>query len=136
MILLDLPLPTSTNRLHKWTGRRKGKRVRLSDEYEAWRKEAGWLLVTQRPRKIMGPVELEYLVGKSRGDIGNFEKAATDLLVLHGVIEGDGPKIVRKITIGVDASVDGLRAIIKPLGSVASRVVERSSKREATGAHE
>lgn len=132
MISLDLPLPTSTNRLHKWAG----KRVVSSPEYEAWIEEAGYRLNGQHPKPIKGPVELEYQVGKSRRDLGNIEKAATDLLVRHGIIEGDGPGIVRKISLALDASVEGVRVTITPLaldsfepiGNAASRVVQRLAK--------
>jgi Holliday junction resolvase RusA-like endonuclease len=45
-IFLDLPRPTSTNRMHAPAG--SGKR--RSDEYEAWRTAAGWEIAAARPR--------------------------------------------------------------------------------------
>lgn len=114
MISIQLPLPPSTNRL--W--RRAGARIIKSKEYSAWITEAGWRLKEQRPGSIRGPVELSYRmsyrIGKTRRDLGNLEKAATDLLVLHGVIEDDGPSIVRRINLALDASVDGCVVTVRP----------------------
>ena len=44
MVTLSLPFPVSTNRLWRGTGRR----IRLSDEYKAWKEEAGWFIQQQK----------------------------------------------------------------------------------------
>lgn len=130
MISLELPMPVSTNRL--W--RSVGRRVIKSEAYRIWIEDAGWRLRQQRPGSIKGPVELSLTIGKTRSDLSNGLKSVEDLLVTHGIIEGDGPAIVRKINLALDESVKGCRVTVKPF--CVSRVVERSSKREATGAHE
>lgn len=120
MIVINLPLPPSTNRL--W--RSIGRRVIKSAEYRHWIEEAGWRLKEQRPGSIKGPVELSLLVGKSRLDLSNALKAVEDLLVTHEVIEGDGQAIVRRINLALDESVDGCRVMIVSFYSRAeSRVV-------------
>jgi Holliday junction resolvase RusA-like endonuclease len=73
----------------------------LSREYRAWKDEAGLLLASQRPQKHTGHVSI--LVDlkppdKRHRDIDNVGfKAIVDLLVTHGVIEGDDSRYVRKI---------------------------------------
>jgi hypothetical protein len=69
-----------------------------SDGYKAWIKAAGWELVAQRPRKVKGRYELTIVLpAKMIGDIGNREKAVSDLLVTHEVVEDD--KLAWRITI-------------------------------------
>ena len=84
---LDLPIPPSVNAL--WSYGRG--RVRRSDEYQAWLREAGWELKQQRPISIPSPVALTLKAGlpDRPRDIDNIAKAALDLLQAHGVIEND-----------------------------------------------
>jgi Holliday junction resolvase RusA-like endonuclease len=131
MVSLDLPMPPSTNRL--W--RSVGQRVIKSEEYRRWLHVAGWRLKEQRARRVPGRVEVGLTVGKSTGDLDNRTKALLDLLVLHEVIEGDGPAIVRRIILAIDEEIEGCRVTVQPMsiepfqkiGSAASRVVERLS---------
>ena len=84
-----LPLPTSVNALH--TLRKAGGKAR-SKPYQAWVKEAGYAILTQRFKPILGPYELMVHAvrpDKKRRDLGNLEKAVSDLLVAHGVVEDD-----------------------------------------------
>lgn len=85
-----LPLPTSVNRLYvNYT--KNGKKPR-SEKYEAWNKEAGMLLMIQRFRPTIGTYELiidAVRPDKIRRDLGNLEKAISDLLVRHGVVVDD-----------------------------------------------
>ena len=46
VISLILPLPVSTNRLHVGSGKSK----RRTEDYAAWREEAGWEINRLRPR--------------------------------------------------------------------------------------
>jgi Holliday junction resolvase RusA-like endonuclease len=50
---------------------------------------------------------------KRATDLGNREKAVTDLLVSHGVIQGDDQRYVRQITLEWDP-IDGVRVHICP----------------------
>lgn len=85
--IIDLPIPPSLNNLFVNAGKRG--RV-LSRHYKEWREEAGWKLLRQRPGSIKGRYALEiYVQADARADIGNLEKAVSDLLQAHGVIEND-----------------------------------------------
>lgn len=88
MNIITLPYPPTTN--HLFTGK---ERRRKSDHYKAWVEEAGKELLTQRPLpQIKGPVRIHMKFGrpdKRRRDLGNLEKAISDLLVTFQIIEDD-----------------------------------------------
>lgn len=106
---IDLPRPPpSANNLFP-TGRNR-RRYRSAD-YEAWLFEAGHHLEKQKPPEFIGPVRLEYEFKRGRVDLGNLEKATTDLLVKHGVIQGDSPKYVGDIRLRF-GNVPGARITI------------------------
>ena len=92
----SVPMPPSVNCLFA----NVPKRGRVpTKRYTQWRIAAGMMLNTQRLHRIAGPVSLEYIFGKdTRADLGNLEKAATDLLVSSNLIDGDSKGIVRQIT--------------------------------------
>ncbi len=118
-VVISLPMPPSTNNLFfnarpspsaGWGGRTR------TPEYVAWVKEAGTILASQRPPQVLGKVSLLIEVQepetKRRQDVANREKAVTDLLVTHRVIEGDDQRFVREITMRW-APVDGVRATVR-----------------------
>lgn len=113
-VILTIPKPPSTNNLFIGSGKR---RIR-SPGYRAWAEAAGWELQRQRPSKTVGPVSLFYEIQepatKRRTDLGNYEKAATDLLVTHELIEADDQFTVRRITMEWSSDVVGARVTIKP----------------------
>lgn len=89
---LDLPAPVSTNDL--WTIRRNSKTgaayLAKTPEYSAWLELAGHAINRQKPGKVPGWYNLSICVPtSSRVDLGNAEKAISDLLQSHGVIEND-----------------------------------------------
>jgi Holliday junction resolvase RusA-like endonuclease len=88
--------------------------------------DAGYRLNAQRPPRVLGRVSLLIEVQepetKRRSDIGNREKAVTDLLVSHRIIEGDDQRFVREITLRW-ALVDGVRVTIRPAERYASQVI-------------
>ena len=116
MITFDLPYPPTTNNL--FINVRRG-RIR-SQKYDSWIQEAGCEIMRQRPRKVEGPVSLNYefqevhKVNRKR-DLGNLEKATTDLLVKHGIIEADHDLIVRRVSANWNAEVEGVRITIQPV---------------------
>lgn len=115
MIVVTLPVPPSVNAL--FFNAKKG-RVRTSI-YNDWRNEAGWMLKQQKAKAITGPVSIAYQVeDKGRFDLGNIEKAITDLLVTHGMIEGDDRAVVRKISMEWVSGISGCRVTVKPEGAV------------------
>lgn len=82
VIRLTLPLPPSSNNL--FVNARKGRK--RSDDYKAWRDEAGWLakLATRHPSPagVSGPYALAITVPHTmKGDVSNRVKAVEDLLV-------------------------------------------------------
>lgn len=98
VVLTGLPIPPSVNNLFfnlPGGGRRK------SERYMTWRNAAGWDVRAQKAKRVRGPVYLTYFFeeGATKADLGNLEKAATDLLVDLNIIDGDGPEIVRGITL-------------------------------------
>jgi len=119
-IVLRLPLPPTTNGLFlnnkrpPAPGKKRRPRIR-TPVYSAWREQAGYELNLQHIKPIKGPVFLEYDIRDgARGDIDNYAKPIGDLLVTHGVIEADSPKIVRGITLRWAALVEGVEVTIRP----------------------
>jgi len=111
-LIIALPMPPSTNNLFATVGK---KRIR-SAEYSGWLLEAGYRLKSQRPPLMAGKVSLLIEVEEPKTarqtDIGNREKAVTDLLVTHRVIQGDDHRFVREITLRW-ADVAGVRITIR-----------------------
>ena len=112
-LVIQLPLGPSSNNMFATVGK---KRIRTV-EYKAWAMEAGYILNLQRPPLMAGKVslliEVEEPKTARRTDIGNKEKAVTDLLVSHRVIQGDDQRFVRQITLRW-ADVAGVRVTVMP----------------------
>jgi|SRR5690242_10252910 len=76
---LRLPVPPSVNSGYAnipGVGRIASKRLK------AWKANAGWLVLIQKPKRVTGPYTLEItLPRKVRGDITNRIKFSEDLLV-------------------------------------------------------
>ena len=108
-IELFIPAPPSSNSLFD---NRMGGRAK-TEAYDGWLKEAGYRLAEQKPARIAGAYELEIYIPRSlirRGsDLGNREKAVSDLLVKMRVISDDS--LAQRITlawwpVGEEARVD------------------------------
>ncbi|HUD74647.1 MAG TPA: hypothetical protein VMQ76_06200 [Terracidiphilus sp.] len=114
-VVINLPMPPSTNNLF-FNGKGRTGRVR-TPEYNAWIKEAGYMLRSQHPRSIRERVDILIEVSDSEStmswDVANREKAVVDLLVAHYVILGDSKKYVRQITLRW-ADVAGVRVTVTP----------------------
>ena len=86
---LFLPMPPSVNAMF---GNRKGGRYK-TPVYAAWIEQAGLELLTQRPGRVSGKYEILIQVpriGTRKGsDVGNREKAISDLMTKLGVITDD-----------------------------------------------
>lgn len=112
-----LPFPVSVNGLFASGKTRRFK----SQKYCDWLLEAGLRLAQQKPTKFKGQVEIQYVLqeknDKIRRDLMNFEKATTDLLVSHGIIEADDVRIVREITMRWSREVEGIQVTIKSLAN-------------------
>lgn len=92
----NITLPPSTNDI--WARAMSGQ-VRLSDAYRAWKRSAGWELKLQRQPSIKGHYTLAIRVqtGSTKADLGNLEKATSDLLQELRIIENDS--LSRRITL-------------------------------------
>ena len=96
MINANLPRPPSTNNLY--ANNRSGGRYKTK-EYKTWINAAGWDLKTHNHSRISGEVQIAIGLGRERNkdgslsrrriDAGNFEKAISDLLVRHNLIDDD-----------------------------------------------
>ena len=98
-VRIALPWPPSTNALYVTIAGHK--RVR-SKEYDDWRREAGWTLQAQRPRKFTGPVAIRIELcppHSRRFDLDNRTKSTLDLLTTHNVIRDDHSGFVRSLEI-------------------------------------
>ena len=101
MIVFTLPKPPSTNRLYKrLLVRNKAGHMRRprTKEYEKWRELAGWMIIEQRSKqdkKIEGNYKMTFTLEPCGLDLGNAEKACSDLLQSMGIIDND--KFAREI---------------------------------------
>ena len=108
MIELRLPLPPSTNNLYITRGK---KRV-ISPKYRAWRDDAGWALIEQKPKPVIGDFDLWLYVewpDKRRRDIDNSVKACLDLLVSHKLVDDDS----RCQALHVYRSIQGKECVVR-----------------------
>jgi crossover junction endodeoxyribonuclease RusA len=92
MLTVTLPFPPSTNAL--WRAVR-GRNIK-SEPYRKWEAEAMGIVMAERPRlnphKVTGPYSISIVAERPdarRRDLGNLEKAASDLLVTMGLIHDD-----------------------------------------------
>lgn len=95
-VTIELPMPPTTNHLfvNAW-GNRKG----CTEEYQAWKLEAGWILQGYHLAPCTRPVRLGMVIhggkGFTRGcDLTNRWKALEDLLVSHGILKDDNVQYV------------------------------------------
>jgi Holliday junction resolvase RusA-like endonuclease len=81
-------LPPSLNNMYANV---PGKGRIKSDRYRTWRSAAGWDIKAQRLHNWTEPVFLQLTFGglRSNADVSNRIKAIEDLLVEHGIIQGD-----------------------------------------------
>lgn len=88
MIQFDLTIPPSVNRLYRNV---PGKGRVKTKEYRAWEKMAGWDIITQGRPTLEGPYVLSIRFRKTATgcDLGNLEKAVSDVMQVFGVIKND-----------------------------------------------
>lgn len=113
-VVICLPMPPTANNLF---ANARGARYRTS-EYNSWIKTAGWHIAIQKPPQVKGKVSILIEVEEPRTnqqmDLMNREKATTDLLVKHRIIEGDSNRYVRKFAMNW-APIEGVRVTIWPI---------------------
>lgn len=88
-VSLEIPSPPSVNTIWK----RSARGIVRSRAYQDWLSHAGWVLRSQRPERVGGPVlivvSVERMARDSHSDIDNRIKAVFDLLVAQHVIDDD-----------------------------------------------
>lgn len=114
MVTFDLPEVPSVNNLYL-NIRGRGGRVK-TPQYRAWIEEAALKLNSQRVPLIRGKYFLLATFArkdKRRRDLGNKEKALSDILVSQGVIEDDS--LAQEITLRWDqtGSIKGCRVELR-----------------------
>jgi Holliday junction resolvase RusA-like endonuclease len=109
-VTLALPLPPWANTL--LTNSAEGRRHK-SETYAGWLSEARWRLHAQRPGRVIGTyrmlVEVARRKDRCRVDIGHYEKALSDLLVAHHIVQDDS--LAQEITLRW-ADVEGVRVTV------------------------
>lgn len=86
MITLDLPKPPSLNNIFSnIPGRGRAK----SKSYRTWRTHAALEIMRQGRPTMSGRYELEIRHRRRPADLGNLEKAVSDILVHARVVEDD-----------------------------------------------
>lgn len=103
-----MPFPPSLNSLFPGKQRRH-----KSKAYEAWIREAGYMLLSQKHDRFDCPISVHYFFGrpdKRKRDLDNLFKAPNDFLVSSGVIADDS--LIHRIC-GEWADVEGCLAVIK-----------------------
>lgn len=111
---LLLPRPPSVNQLYVNNPHTRGRFS--SAAYKAWKTQAELALLQQRFHLTPGPVEVRIRVGRKnrqRADCANFEKATSDFLVTHRLIEDDC--LIQRNTQEWCTGLDGIEVTILPL---------------------
>lgn len=89
MIKLHLPFPPSVNSLYANGGNMRGRHK--TKGYEDWIRLAS-VGIKDGHRQKLGPYSISICLeapDKRGRDLGNLEKAVSDLLVMHGVVKDD-----------------------------------------------
>lgn len=91
-VTIYLPPPISINALHRAYVRPGASYATTikSEKYRRWISQAGYEIELQKPGRIDGAYGIRISVPKkTRIDLGNAEKAISDLLQAHGIIAND-----------------------------------------------
>lgn len=96
---VELPRPPTVNSAYVNNPKTGGRYP--APEFKAWKKEAAKMLMAQRARCAVGPVEIDITVQEIErypSDIDNRIKPTIDCLVENGIIDGDTARTVRSVT--------------------------------------
>lgn len=128
-VVINVPRPPSGNALTRNVSATERARAAAlgkkappgrvkTDRHLTWLRAAGNEVLMQRPGRVSGAYELTLQVRrpdrKGRHDLANFEKAASDLLVSHGIIEDDS--YAERVTIEWSDTVEGAQLIVEKWG--------------------
>lgn len=103
----------STNALYRSI---RGRNIK-SKEARDFVRDAGAELEAQKPCCVPGPYALRIALSKTtRADCDNSLKAMIDLLHMHGVVEGDGKRFLRRIEVWFSTNDKTMVQIISTRG--------------------
>jgi Holliday junction resolvase RusA-like endonuclease len=119
-IEIDLPLPTSTNRIWRRGHARSTGRTwtYLSKSYQNWKVKAEAALKAQfpvMPDQIRGPFDVRLVITRAKRyklDLDNRVKAALDFCTQSGLIEDD--KFQNRLTVEWGKAPTGARLMLTP----------------------
>lgn len=89
MIRLHLPFPPSVNSAYANGGNKRGRHK--TEAYTAWEQFAS-IGIKDSHRQGLGAYSLSICLqrpDKRQRDLGNYEKAVSDFLVMHGIVKDD-----------------------------------------------
>lgn len=117
IVSVSLPFPPSVNSL---TANKAGKGRVKSERYRIWRNAAGWELKAQRPGRVRGLYDLHLIFQRKAGrhDLGNLEKAVSDLLVEMQIVDDDA--FAERIVLEW-GDVEGCRVVVREAVSSVQR---------------
>ena len=102
-IIITLPAPPTTNNLFLNI---PGRGRVMSRRYKSWRHEAGWDVKSQRPGRIAGEYEIDIaLPAGLTGDLDNYAKPVSDLIVELGIVDDD--RFCKRLSITEAKTVSG-----------------------------
>ena len=119
-VVLDLPMPPTTNNLFAGTGRKRVKTL----VYRAWEYRAGWELLRQRPPRIKGPVAVTIEVSEADSS-DNRDALAIPIRLRGGVRVGEGA--VRDKSIHLPSRMDG-EIVARLVGVIKSRIPQADER--------
>lgn len=89
MTRLTIPMPPSVNLIYRPV---RGRGMIKTERYRKWITAAGWEIKAQKAEKVEGDYALWAYCQKAdkrKRDLGNIEKALSDILVTHGIVGDD-----------------------------------------------
>lgn len=116
-IVLNLPMPPSTNRL--WRSTRKGI-VYKETKAKNWCEQAAWAVLAQRKGvTLKGNVSVMLEIEYGEGDADNRIKAVLDMLERGGLLENDSQVVCGTWTWSNDVS--GIRVTVEETKKIFSK---------------
>jgi hypothetical protein len=113
MLYLTLPPPFSVNKSKRidWSGHKE--RLRWVNQADRLVLAAGGM---KSHPKVAGPYEVTLTIDRERTgiDLDNAVKVTLDYCVSRGLVEGDGPRFLQKLTVLWGAAPTGMLVLIKP----------------------
>lgn len=132
VVNLTLPLAPSVNSLYYnrskkqlATAKALGKSLRgrgRTVRYQTWLRAAGNEINRQKPGRIAGWYDLTIEIAETaKLDLGNVEKALSDLLVRHGIVDDDAKAADIRLTRSAALSAREMNVVLRPRAVRVSR---------------